>query len=265
MIKLMVLGHNGMLGNAVMKYFSQYPQKYKTLTLSERWGYIKFNEKLISADIDFIINCIGATPQKYSNQPEKYKELNIDLPIFLETLNKKIIHPSTDCEFSGNLSINKKYQKNNIRDATDDYGKSKAYISELIENSFKNTKIIRTSIIGYELTDQKFSLLEWILSSKGSIRGYTDHYWNGITTLQWSKICENIINNWNKQPVLNQYGTEKINNKYDLAKIIVKTYKKNTIVKPYVTGQNINKCLESDTKLPTIDEQVIELKKFYGK
>jgi len=265
MIGLLILGHNGMLGNAILKYFSQYPQKYKILTTKERWGDVEFNNILLSTDADFIINCIGATPQKYSKHPEKYKELNIDLPIFLETTGKKIIHPSTDCEFSGNLPIDKKYKKNDVRDAMDDYGKSKATISEQIEKSFKNTKMIRTSVIGHEISEKKVSLLDWALSSQNDIKGYTNHYWNGITTMQWCKICEGIITDWDNMPVLNQYGTEKIINKFDLIKLFFKIYNKNTNVEPYATGQIINKCLESDIVLPSIEIQINELKKIYGK
>lgn len=260
MIRLMILGHKGMLGSEVFRYFSQYYQKYTLYILNERWGDIEFNKKLLSTDADFIINCIGATPQKYSNQPEKYKELNIDLPIFLETLGKKVVHPSTDCEFSGNLGISKKYSKNSKRDAVDPYGKSKAYISEQIEKKFKNTKIIRTSIIGHELSENKVSLLDWALSAQGTIRGYTDHYWNGITTTQWCKICEKIIIDWNNTPVLNQYGTNEIINKYNLINTIFKIYTKNVNIEPYATGQAINKCLESDIQLPPIETQISELK-----
>ena len=61
-----------------------------------------------------------------------------------------MIHPSTDCEFSGNIPATRKYTKKDVRDAIDDYGKSKAEISKRIENGFKNTKIIRTSIVGHE-------------------------------------------------------------------------------------------------------------------
>jgi len=266
MITLLVLGHKGMLGNAIVKYFSQYPEKYSILSVEERWGQPEFNKKLLSVHADFIINCIGSIPQKHAAEPEKYKKLNIDLPIFLESLGCPIIHPSTDSEFLGSLPLGQKYKKNSVRDATNEYGKSKSFISEEIEKKFTNTRIIRVSIIGHELSEKKFSLLEWVLSSKGQIRGYTNHYWNGVTTLEWAKICDQVIQNWERQPVLNQYGTEKIINKYDLVKLVAETYHHTNItVEAYSTGEVVNKCLESDMVLPPIDEQLLELKKFYGK
>ena len=110
MKKILVLGHRGMLGNAVHKYFCQRIDKYTVLTIDKRWPDNDFQAALKATDTDIIINCIGIIPQKNPPQTE-YKKINIELPTFLDSLGKKIIHPSTDCEFSGNLEKNKKYKK----------------------------------------------------------------------------------------------------------------------------------------------------------
>ena len=261
----MVLGHSGMLGNAVMRYFSQFPEQYTLLTTNERWGDNgAFNESVSSTDADFIINCIGAIPQKYSQHEDNYQKINIDLPIFLDSIGRPIVHPSTDCEFSGTIPAGEKYKKKSLRDATDAYGISKALISKKIEETFANTKIIRTSIIGHELGNKKFSLLEWVLSTKDTpIRGYTDHYWNGVTTIQWCKICETLIKDWGQKEKLNQFGTEKIASKYDLVRLILKIYMRKVDVEPYMTGTIVNKCLESDVSLPPIEKQLEELRMTY--
>lgn len=263
MKKILILGHKGMLGNAVYKYFSKKNSDYTVLITETRWGGDIFKTTLQNTDADFIINCIGIIPQK---KPDLllYENINIDLPIFLETLQKKIIHPSTDCEFLGNLPLPEKYTKKSKRDASDPYGKSKAIISEQIETSFKNTKIIRTSIIGHE-ENTSLSLLDWFISSESDVTGYENHYWNGVTTLEWAKICENIINNWNLSPTLNQYGTEEVKNKNELLQIIKRVYKKNITIIPFKTSTTINKTLYSDIKLPPIEKQLKELKSFYNK
>ena len=245
----------------VVKTFSRNKKKYQVNTISSRWGEKEFNKELKNTDSEYIINCIGAIPQKYSEDATKYKSLNIDLPEFLEKLNKRIIHPSTDCEFSGKIEKLKKYNKTDKRDAEDEYGKSKAFISKKIESKFKNTKIIRTSIIGRELKNH-LSLLDWTLTGSEPINGYVDHYWNGITTLQWCKICQRLIDNWEMSPKINQFGTEKIISKYELIKTIIKIYNKKRKVIKYNTGKEINKCLESDFILPSIEKQIAELKDF---
>ena len=186
----------------------------------------------------------------------------MELPALLERLGIPTVLPSTDCEFSGQISNPKKYTKKDTRDAQDEYGKSKAEISRLVETSFKNTKIIRTSIIGHEERTH-LSLLDWFLNSEGTVNGYTNHYWNGITTLEWAKLCKNLIENWNNSPILNQYGTQEIRSKYDLLNDIKDVYSKNININPFESPTEVNKCLESDREIPPITEQLKELKLFY--
>lgn len=262
MTKILILGHNGMLGNALFKFFNENKQ-YTVTTTKERWGDVSFNETLIESDSDIIINCIGAIPQKNKDESD-YNTVNIDLPIFLEKLNKKIIHPSTDCEFSGNIELGMKYKKSDTRDANDSYGKSKADISRTIENEFKNTKVIRTSIIGHELNSH-LALLDWFLSSQGTVKGFSNHYWNGITTLQWAKLAENLITNWDNFPIINQYGTSTNLSKFEVLNLAKKVYEKNIIIESFETPNIVNKCLQSDIEIPSLEVQLTELKAFYKK
>lgn len=260
MIKILVLGHNGMLGSMVYSHFSSKPDIYEVLSLESRWGDERFESEIRKAEADFIINCIGAIPQKHKDNSEIYQNLNIDLPLFLDSLGIKVVHPSTDCEFSGDLKVGELYTKKSLRDAQDPYGKSKAMISEQIENNSVNTKIIRVSIIGPEKSSN-VSFLNWVLSSKDSVNGYTDHYWNGITTLEWSHICEGLIHDWDSYGTLNQFGTFPVISKYEMVKKICEVFGHNLEVFPVKTGKIVNKCMESDRQLKTIDEQLIELKK----
>lgn len=263
MQNILVLGHNGMLGNAVYTYLSTKKDSFVVLTTNERWDTDAFKNALAKSDAEAIINCIGTIPQKKPSISD-YQKTNIDLPIFLETLGKKIIHPSTDCEFSGSITKDKKYSKQDIRDTSDDYGKSKAMISDLIESTFQNTKIIRTSIIGHE-EHSHLALLDWFLHSEGVVHGYTNRYWNGITTLQWAKLCVDILANWDTYPTLNQFGTKVVESKFVLLNTVKDVYQKNTIITPLESEKTENKCLESDVILPSIKEQLQELRVFYTK
>lgn len=260
-MKILILGHNGMLGNTAYKYFSN---KYDVEIIEKyKWCSSEFINSIVNSSAEYIINCIGAIPQKNYFENE-YRNINVNLPMFLETLNKKIIHPSTDCEFSGNLPFPKKYEKDDDRNAIDLYGKSKGLISSIIDNYFVNTKIIRTSIIGHEL-NHKCSLLEWFLNSNKDVNGYTNHYWNGITTLYWCEFVDKIINDWDKYEKLIQIGTDGLN-KYSLLQTIQEVYNKDNVeIFPFEADMCINKMLQTDFKIPTIKEQLIELKKFYNK
>lgn len=259
-MKILVLGHNGMLGNAVFKYFNK---RYDVEVINNcRWDSDEYKNRIINSNADFIINCVGAIHQKnYDN--DYYNFLNVKLPEFLESCNKNIIHPSTDCIFSGNISKENKYSKDDIRDAFDPYGKSKADIDEMICNKFNNTKIIRTSIVGHEIKGFH-SLLDWFLniSEDEVLNGYINYYWNGITTLQWAKIAEEIIINWENTSTLIQVGSEGIS-KCELLRIMGTVYNKKNIINDFEMNVPLNKMLISDYNLPTIKEQLIELKKFY--
>jgi len=157
-VKILVLGHKGMLGNAVYKYMSTHnfftKTTYKVEHINERWPSPEFKEKVREFDGEFIINCIGAIPQKTDDFV-----INYDLPIWLDkNVNSKVIHPGTDCEMDD-----------------DHYGISKINASDYIKNDGERTTIIKTSIIGHELKSNN-SLLDWFLNEE-SVYGFTNAMW----------------------------------------------------------------------------------------
>lgn len=262
-MKVLVLGHRGMLGRSVYSYLKTLPG-FEVLTLDSRWGDNEFKKDICSCNPDYIINAIGKIPQKQPATADQYSSINIELPRFLETLGIKTILPSTDCEFSGQLIPGQAYTKEDKRDATDPYGKSKADISSEIQQSSINTKIIRTSIVGHE-ENTALSLVDWFLSQTDSVRGYTNHYWNGITTLEWAKQCQLIIEDWDSHPILNQLGTEIHYSKFEIISLVKKIYNKDIEIIPFETELSVNKCLVSDKHLPELSSQIIELKTFFQK
>jgi len=262
-MKILILGHNGMLGNVNHKYFVQ--QGYDVETIGDlRWDTKEFKSAILDSDAEYVINCVGAIHQK-NYDDDYYNFLNVKLPMFLEGSGKKILHPSTDCVFSGNIKVNEFYVKNETRNADDPYGESKAKIDKVIVDRFSNTKIVRTSIIGHELKGFH-SLLDWFLGTNDDevLNGYSNYYWNGITTLQWVKVAENILLDWKNSPVLTQVGSEGIH-KCDLLKTMAKVYNKPNQINESPMETPLNKMLLSDYELPTIEEQLIELKEFYNK
>lgn len=233
-MKILILGHTGMLGNAVFKYLRQF---HEVDTIEYRWPDQEFIDFIKQYDGDCIINCIGAIPQKTSDFG-----INSILPVFLD-LNTtcKIIHPATDCESDNTL-----------------YGISKRIATDWLMTYSKNTYIFKTSIIGIELNTAD-SLLCWFLSqSKAS--GYTQAKWNGITTLEWAKQCKNFIE-CDQTELISTFGTNCIS-KFELLNIINTIYNCNIEITA-VDNIGKNKCLLSDNKLSTIEQQLIELKEFY--
>lgn len=257
-MKILVLGHKGMLGHMVVKYLTI--NNVLVETTECRWETDEFKKFIINSDCDFLINCIGAIPQKKLNW-EIYKNVNIELPLFLsDTFKGNIIHTTTDSEFSGNLKLGKLYKKYDTKDSMDDYGISKSHASFIL-NYKNNVKQIRSSIIGPEL-NYKVSLMEWLFKQETNINGYVNHYWNGITTLEWSKQCFLLIKNWNNYDNVVQLGTNTIS-KFELLKLINKIYCLNKKISPIENTNFCNRCLESDFEILSLDEQLLNLKNFY--
>lgn len=263
-MKILVLGHTGMLGNAVYKYFQSNNIEIETIPFEYRWDSNEYKEKILKSKAEFVINCVGAIPQRKPSD-DYYELLNVELPIFLETTGKKILHPSTDCIFSGKLGYPNKYNKTDKPDAYDLYGKSKAKIDNFIQNNFLNTKMIRTSIFGHELFGH-VSLLDWFLSTDDNevINGYSNYYWNGISTLQWAKEADKMIANWGEMPTLVQLGSEGMA-KSEFLRLIAKIYDKPNQINDFKMVVDTNKILESDWEMLSLDQQLNELREFYNK
>ena len=198
MKKIVVLGSTGMLGNAVGKYFLSQPDKYRTY-LSYRNKDVSYGKNKFKFDplfegldkipkSDFIINCIGITKPNIDKNKAHSIIINSLFPWQLadhaRKTKTKLIHITTDCVFSGKDG---NYRENSEHDALDFYGKSKS-LGEPNE-----AMVLRTSIIGEEIHNHA-NLLAWVKSMAGKdINGFTNHLWNGITTKQFAKVCEKII------------------------------------------------------------------------
>ena len=121
-MRVLVLGHKGMLGHMVVKYLTQ--NSIKVVTTDTRWPKSPFS---LDMELDYVINCIGAIPQRTDNF-----NVNWQLPIWLDLHAPcRVIHPGTDCEMD-----------------IDEYGISKRIAADYICNIGKQTKTLKTSIVG---------------------------------------------------------------------------------------------------------------------
>lgn len=237
--KVLILGHTGMLGHMVKLYLEQF---YEIETIFNRWPSIEFKDSICSSNSEYLINCIGAIPQR-----TKEFDINFELPVWLDqNFNGRIIHPGTDCEMDD-----------------DNYGVSKAKAAVWLLEKGLRTKIIKTSIIGYEVNGNA-SLMEWFLSNKDGIvvNGYSNHFWNGSTTYQWAKHAKCMIENWSKQMDLTIIGTDSVS-KYQILSNINRIFNRQINVNPYETESIVNKCLDLDINYGHLEDQIKEMKNFY--
>jgi dTDP-4-dehydrorhamnose reductase len=263
--RVIILGSRGMLGSLVNSYFKK--RKYFISNIN-----VKINYNNVSKVINLInkypksivINCIGKIKQKRHTLEDIFFINSIFPYILSKNLYKKhfLVHPSTDCVFNGKNS--NFYKVNSNFNAHDDYGISK-YLGEIFLKNRPRTLILRTSIIGVT-KNSKNNLLSWLLfTKKKKIDGYINHYWNGITTLEWCKRLEEILKNINNNIFLRssiiQLGMKKKYSKYELLNIAKKVFNiKCSIYKKKV--EYINRCLKPSVFSPNLTIQLKEFKNY---
>lgn len=270
MVKVVILGSTGMLGNAVSKVFlgtqfevyMSYRNPVGQITEQNHFYF----DPLVSEsyknipDCDYIINCIGIIkPFMASNIVDSIYINSIfphELAEFCESKNIKLIHITTDCVYSGYAG---NYNELSPHDALDDYGKSKSL------GETKNAMVIRTSIIGEEI-HKNASLIAWVKSMKNKdANGFLNHSWNGITTTQYGKICKTIIEqNLYSKNLFHCFSPRSVS-KYELLQLINKHWNLNINVNPTNDKVSIDRTLSSIKnfncllRIPDLDEQLKEI------
>jgi len=262
MSTVLILGASGMLGNAVLKEFSNFQGELvastragKSVTTYSGVTFIDFDaatddlETKFPMPIDYVINCIGII-KPYINDTDAEQtatalEINGAFPNRLEAWASKrgarVIQIATDCVFSGSKG---NYLESDEHNASDVYGKSKS----LGEAKGASMMHLRVSIIGPEV-ERNSSLLEWVRNqpTNAEISGFTDHLWNGITSMHFAKISRGIIENDIFEPGVFHVLPQDSVTKCDLVCLIAKYLGRSDIkVSPTLTGANINRTLDTN-------------------
>jgi len=263
--KIILFGSNGMLGNYVNCFFRQH---YSNLKLHEATIRISqstlkdVEEYLVQEGIDehtCVINCAGAIPQR---SPSDFWIINTIFPHILalicERYGAKMIHPTTDCVFSGESMDTHGYIETDNPDEKGEYGRSKSL------GEPTSCTVIRTSIIGRERFNKK-SFMEWICQNDANVNGFKNHYWNGITCLQWCKIVAIIIETNLFWCGVRHIFSPKAYSKYEMACMIKNTFNLNGTVQPIDAGTGSNKTLNTIYEenamflIPDLCDQIAEL------
>jgi len=230
-VRILILGGDGMLGHQLLKFLAprhevkvtlrQDLEAYSTYKLFDNDNAytgidVRSLERLTEVLADFrpdaVINAVGIVKQRpTAKESIPSLEINALLPHRLAVLCKavaaRLIHLSTDCIFSGTKG---NYQESDPSDAEDLYGKTKF----LGETQDSHCLTLRTSIIGRELSRHK-SLLEWFLAQTCTVKGFTKAIYTGFTTLEMSRIIENMLVNHPEASGVYQVSSDPIN-KYEL-------------------------------------------------
>jgi len=266
-MNVLVIGADGMLGYAVTKYL-EFMQCH-VLPLTRRDFDIAKDDItalggfMNSADI--VINCAGIINKRVPDTNiEEILKVNTVFPINLAKMcnfyEKPCIHITTDCVYSGKRGM---YTESDYYDAQDIYGLSKA------GGDLADCMVLRTSIVGEEKNNAR-SLLSWLKSKKGqSVKGYTNHYWNGLTTLYLAEVIYDIfIKNLYRKGIFHIFSS-KVISKYELLTSLNNIYDLGIDIVPVETEIGINRSLSTEKDLcrnivrKELDQQIMEMRDFF--
>lgn len=195
-----------MAGHVLIRYFEQlHPEVDVVYTTRTAEGGAKglrldaADNEAVAALVydvqpDVIVNAVGVLNQDAEQHPLAAYQVNGFLPHWLRHLADhldtpaRVIHISSDCVFSGMKGA---YSEQDVPDGTSVYARSKA----LGEAPGSRHLTIRTSIIGPEIRPQGIGLLKWFLAQQGTVSGYANVRWNGVTTLELAKAVDYAIAN----------------------------------------------------------------------
>jgi dTDP-4-dehydrorhamnose reductase len=237
-LRILILGASGMLGHQLWRHFSSTKLTTFGVIRKKRSAYrhsgLFSDERVIdNVDVnnfqglcgvmeavapDVILNCIGVTKRRKNRDIAAASiRLNALFPHELAAWslprNMKIINFSTDCVFDGQKGS---YTEKSPTSAQDLYGRTKA-LGEIIG---ENACTIRSSFIGPEL-QAGTELFEWFLAQRGVVKGFTRAIYSGLTTLELSRVVEDIIVNHPECTGLYHISSSPIS-KYNLLREILK-------------------------------------------
>lgn len=247
--RLLVLGANGMLGHAVLRWFAARPG-YEVMGVLRRpepasalaarvpgVQLLSGNDLRTAAEVrelldetrpDVVVNCIGVVKQLAgAENPHIAIPVNALLPHRLARAcmarGARLVHISTDCVFSGARGA---YTEDDMPDAEDLYGRTKL----IGEVDYANAITLRTSIIGHELQGGH-ALLGWFLGQTGPVPGFSRALFSALPTVELARVIEeHVLPRPELHGVFHVAGPTI--SKYELLKLVAAAYGRDNPIVP---------------------------------
>lgn len=262
-MRVAILGASGMLGSMMLDMLGETGEFDLVGTLREsstdellhgaRLKYLDASspsKEELARVLDgcaWAINCIGVIKHHIQDRQRETTERAIRVnALFPHLLAEaagvagcQVLQIATDCVYSGAKGA---YLESDPHDAWDAYGKSKS----LGEVAAPWMHHLRCSIIGPEIGRDRRSLLEWFLSHSAGkeVMGYTNHLWNGVTTLHFARVCQGILRENMALPHLTHFIPADVLPKGELLECIRTAFDRQDIqVNPKPAAQAVDRSL----------------------
>jgi len=269
MRRIFIFGSNGMLGWITAHYLNLNGKQVVTLSrkdfnvLSDTTESFEKKYKIKKGDV--LINAIAVTSHDSKNQTKSiFNKVNTEFPKTLDELSGRtgctFVHITTDGAYKSDIGG---YWESSPKDGFGIYAKTK-----IAGENLKHAVVLRISIIGIEQNRSRH-LISWILKQEGkSINGFTNHTWNGMTTLQFAKIVLYFLGKGFPKPGLYHIFSKRIVTKYELVEMIVNIFDLDIKLNLHQTEAPVLRHLATEKPLckklqiPDILDQLVELKKY---
>ena len=206
--RVLVLGASGMLGHEAVRVLAPDYEVFAAFRNADGFPDlgIPANRMLSGLDAfdistaralfdvvrpDIVINAVGIIKQ-IDDSKAAVPSITVNslwphqLATLCEEFDARLIHPSTDCVFSGENCPQGGYRESDAPDARDLYGRSKL-LGELAE--YPHALTVRTSIIGWQIGLQN-SLIGWFAQHRNDsdLKGYTQAIFSGLSTTLLTEV-----------------------------------------------------------------------------
>jgi dTDP-4-dehydrorhamnose reductase len=254
-----VAGHRGMLGHVVVRVFQA--AGWVVETDEHRFTGEPDDallESVVASDAEVVVNALGITTQRGVADHRLFRENAVFPQLLASRLRgRRLIHASTDCVFDGRRGGYEVHETPNELGA---YGLSKRLgeLSAAVPGA--DVVIFRTSLVGPE-ADSARGLLAWFLSQAGPVKGWSDHRWNGITTLRWARLALDAAEG-RIAAGIHQPTTDDEHTKLEMLQQFARVFDHDIRIEPAQSGQPIDRTLRPTIAEPPFVDQLIELREW---
>ncbi|MDF2961914.1 MAG: NAD(P)-dependent oxidoreductase, partial [Paenibacillus sp.] len=159
-----------------------------------------------------IVNASGIWYDLARQQEVTAYRVNALLPHQLAKLAEKqgarLVQISSDGVFEGSRG---NYEEIHVPDGTSVFAKTKA-LGEVTSPHVT----VRVSMFGPELAKEPIGLYEWFMRQEGTVKGFVNVAWNGVTTLELAKFICFLIEQQPKLSGIVHLAGKEIGSKYEL-------------------------------------------------
>ncbi|TVY11823.1 sugar nucleotide-binding protein [Paenibacillus cremeus] len=272
-MRIVVIGGLSLAGHLICRYLAEETPHELLYTHQERANrprslYLDAGDPVMVEQLmravrpELIINCHSIMNDAARLREREAYRVNGLFPHQLAELadqqGAKLIQISTDSVFFGDRGM---YTERHVPDGTTVYARTKA-LGEVLRPPHLT---LRTSLLGPDL--EASGLLSWFLAKRGSVKGFVNVAWNGITTLELAKFIRFVLTEAFSLSGVVHLTAKETTDKCRLLELVRTVFEKDDIViqpDDAITLDRTLRCTRTDVeyRIPTYIDMLTELREW---